>query len=69
MLSGVVTGSALGAMLELDLRDWWWRFRMARWIVGGCTKFWGMCVGPKSGLPVLAWSSAWTSMPGSESKR
>lgn len=33
---------------------------------GGCTRFWGMCVGPRLGLPVLARSSAWTSIPKAE---
>lgn len=32
-------GSLLGAMLELDLRDWWCRFMMALWIGGGWTRF------------------------------
>lgn len=26
----VTPGSLLGAMLELDRRDWWWRFMRAR---------------------------------------
>lgn len=34
-------GSSLGAMLEADRRDWC-LFKMARWIGGGCTIFWGM---------------------------
>lgn len=54
VLSGATTGSVLGTMPEWDFRDWWWRFMMARWIVGGCTMFWGVWVGPRSGLPVLA---------------
>lgn len=32
--------SSLGAMLELDFRDWWCRFMMARCIGGGCTRGW-----------------------------
>lgn len=36
---------------------------MARWTVGACAMFCGMWVGPRCGLPVLARSSAWTSMP------
>lgn len=32
--------SSLGAMLEVDLRDWWCRFMMARCIGGGCTRGW-----------------------------
>lgn len=33
-------GSIFGAMLEFDLRAWC-LFKMARWMGGGCTKFWG----------------------------
>jgi hypothetical protein len=46
-------GSSLGAMLELDLRPWL-RLMMARWMVGGWTRFCGKWVGPRLGLPVLA---------------
>lgn len=56
--------SSLGPTLEVDFRDWWCRFMMARWIGGGCTRGWVTCVGPRFGLVVLAQSSAWTSMPG-----
>lgn len=35
-------GSSLGAMLEADLREWWCLFRMALWMGGGCTMFWGI---------------------------
>ena len=58
-----LTDSALGAILGLDLRDWWCLFMMARWIGGGWTMFGGTWVGPRFGLPVLARSSACTSMP------
>lgn len=30
-----VPGSDLGAIMDTDLRDWWWRFMMARCSGGG----------------------------------
>jgi hypothetical protein len=32
-------GSSLGAMFEFDRLAWWWRFMIARCIVGGCAMF------------------------------
>jgi hypothetical protein len=57
-------GSSFGAMPDADLRAWC-LFKMARWMGGGCTRFWGTWVGPRFGLPVFARSSACTSMPAS----
>lgn len=62
--TGCAPGSSFGGTLEWDRRDWWWRFMIARCIVGGCARGWGTWVGPRVGLVVFAHSSAWTSMPG-----